>query len=52
MKSLFDALNVVYHERESRSFVRLTLTSLAFTLGMVVFLIAALLAVVGAADRA
>ena len=46
MKSLFDALNVVYHEHEKRSFVRLTLTSLAFTLGAVVFLIVALLAVV------
>ena len=46
MKSLFDALNVVYHEREARGFVRLTLTSLAFTLGAVLFLIVALLAVV------
>ncbi len=46
MKSLFDALNVVYHEREARGFVRLTLTSFAFTLGAVVFLIVALLAVV------
>ncbi len=46
MKSLFDALNVVYHEHEARGFVRLTLTSFAFTLGAVVFLIVALLAVV------
>ncbi len=46
MKSLFDALNVVFHEREKRSFVRLTLTSLGFTLGAVAFLIIALLAVV------
>lgn len=46
MKSLFDALNVVYHEHEKRSFVRLTLTSLAFTLGAVAFIIIALLAVV------
>ena len=46
VKSLFDALNVVYHEREQRSFVRLTLISLSFTLGAVVFLIVALLAVV------
>jgi membrane protein len=47
MKSLFDALNVVYHEHEKRSFVRLTLTSLTFTLGAVGFVIVALLAVVG-----
>ena len=46
MKSLFDALNVVYHEHEDRSFVRLTLVSLSFTLGMIAFLILALLAVV------
>ncbi|WP_419728044.1 YihY/virulence factor BrkB family protein [Lichenicola sp.] len=46
MKSLFDALNVVYHEKEKRSFVKLTLTSLAFTLGAVAFIIVALLAVV------
>ena len=46
MKSLFDALNVVYHEKEKRSFVRLTLTSLTFTLGAVGFIIIALLAVV------
>ena len=46
MKSLFDALNVVYHEHEKRGFVRLTLVSLTFTLGMIAFLILALLAVV------
>jgi membrane protein len=46
MKSLFDALNVVYHEHEKRSFVRLTFVSLTFTLGAVAFLILALLAVV------
>lgn len=46
MKSLFDALNVVYHEHEKRSFVRFTLTALAFTLGAIVFVIVALLAVV------
>ncbi len=46
MKSLFDALNVVYHEHEDRSFVRLTLVSLTFTLGMIAFLILAMLAVV------
>ncbi|NPD68543.1 YihY/virulence factor BrkB family protein [Lichenicola cladoniae] len=46
MKSLFDALNVVYHEHEKRSFVRLTVTSLTFTLGAFGFIIIALLAVV------
>ncbi len=46
MKALFDALNVVYEEKESRSFVRLTLTSLAFTLGALVFVILAITTVV------
>ena len=46
MKSLFDAMNVVYHEHEKRSFVRLTLVSLSFTLGAIAFLILALFAVV------
>jgi membrane protein len=46
VKSFFDALNVVYHEREKRSFVMLTLASLTFTLGILVFLIVALSAVV------
>lgn len=38
MKSFFDALNIVYAEKEKRSFVRLTLISLAFTLSMLVFI--------------
>ncbi len=46
MKSLFDAMNVVYHEHEKRSFVRLTLISLCFTLGAIAFLILALFAIV------
>ncbi len=46
MKALFDALNVVYEERESRSFIRLTLTSLAFTLGALAFVILAITTVV------
>jgi len=45
-KALFDALNVVYEEKEKRSFVRLTLTTLAFTLGGLVFAILAMAAVV------
>jgi membrane protein len=46
-KSIFDALNIVYEESEKRSFLRLNLTSLAFTLGSVVFLIAAAALVIG-----
>ncbi|HUO01087.1 MAG TPA: YihY/virulence factor BrkB family protein, partial [Bradyrhizobium sp.] len=43
-KAIIDALNVVYEEREKRSFIRLNLVSLAFTTGG----IAALLLMVGA----
>jgi membrane protein len=46
MKALFDALNVVYHEREKRGYLRFTLTAFAFTLGAIAFIIMALLAVV------
>jgi membrane protein len=46
-KSIFDALNIVYEESEKRSFVRLNLISLAFTLGAVAFLILAAALVVG-----
>ena len=42
IKAMFDALNVVYEEKEDRSFIRLNAVSLAFTLGMIVFLILAL----------
>lgn len=45
-KAMFDALNVVYDEREKRSFVMLNLRSLAFTVGAVAFLILAFNAVV------
>jgi membrane protein len=44
VKSVIDALNVAYEEREQRSFIRLNLMSLAFTVGG----IAALLLMVGA----
>jgi membrane protein len=44
VKAVIDALNVVYEEREKRSFVRLNLLSLAFTTGGIV----ALLLMVGA----
>src|SRR4051794_8318756 len=46
MKGLFDALNVVYGEEEKRSFLWLNLTTLAFTLGMLLFVIVALAAIV------
>src|SRR4051794_8332531 len=42
MKALFDALNVVYHENEKRSFIRLNTVSLSFTLGATVFILVAL----------
>jgi membrane protein len=46
MKAIIDALNVVYDEREKRSFVWLTLVAFAFTIGGLVFIILALAAVV------
>ncbi|RYY17114.1 MAG: YihY/virulence factor BrkB family protein [Alphaproteobacteria bacterium] len=46
MKHIFDALNLVYNEREKRNFFVLNLVSLAFTAGALVFLILALGAVV------
>jgi membrane protein len=46
MKSLFDALNVVYEEKETRSFIRFTLVAFAFTMGALIFVILALSAVV------
>src|ERR1700753_2901817 len=42
MKSLFDTLNIVYDEEEKRGFVRLNAISLSFTVGGVLFVIAAL----------
>jgi membrane protein len=44
VKSIFDALNVAYEAREKRSFIKLNLMSLTFTVGS----IAALLLMVGA----
>jgi membrane protein len=43
MKAIFDALNVVYEEREKRGFFRLNLTSLVFTVAA----LAAILAMIG-----
>ncbi len=45
-KAMFSALNAVYGERESRGFVKLTITSLTFTLGTIVVLVAAIAAIV------
>jgi membrane protein len=42
MKSLFDTLNIVHGEEESRSFIKLNAISLSFTVGGVVFILAAL----------
>jgi membrane protein len=43
---MFDALNVIYEEKEKRSFIRLTLVTLAFTLGGLLFMIVAVTGVV------
>ncbi len=45
-KAMFSALNDVYGERETRSFIRLTGTSLAFTVGGIVTMILGLVIVV------
>jgi membrane protein len=42
MKSLFDTLNIIYGEEEKRGFVKLNAVSLSFTVGAVVFVLAAL----------
>jgi membrane protein len=46
MKAIFDALNVAYAERERRGFLRLNAVSLAFTIGLIGFLVIALGAIV------
>ena len=48
VKALFDGLNVAYEERERRSFVRLNLISLGFTLGSLLFSVLALATIVAA----
>ncbi|WP_371136842.1 YihY/virulence factor BrkB family protein [Falsiroseomonas sp.] len=45
-KAMFDALNIIYEEREKRSFIKLTLTTLTFTLGFFLFAILTMVAVV------
>ena len=54
MKAIFDALNVVYDEHEKRSFLRLNITSLAFTvagLASILLMIGAVIAVPLALQR-
>lgn len=46
MKSMFDALNIVYQEEEKRSFLRLNAQSLALTLGAMLFLVLAAAAII------
>jgi membrane protein len=45
IKAMFDALNVVYREDERRSFFRLNATSLAFTIGVISFMLIAIVAI-------
>jgi membrane protein len=47
VKALFEALNIVYGEKETRSLVKLNIVALAFTAGVIVVLLSALTAVVG-----
>ena len=42
MKSIFDALNLVYDEPEKRGFIKLNLVSLGFTVGAIVFVLLAI----------
>ena len=42
MKSLFDTLNIVHDEEEKRGFLKLNALSLGFTIGGILFLLAAL----------
>jgi membrane protein len=46
MSAIITGLNIAYEQKETRSFVRRTLTSLAFTLGLIAFGICAVLALV------
>jgi membrane protein len=46
MKALFDALNIVYSEREKRGFIKLNAVSLAFTLGALILTLLAIAAMI------
>jgi membrane protein len=48
VKALMSGLNVAYEEREKRGFIKLNLISLTFTVGLTVFAVAGIAAVVGA----
>jgi membrane protein len=42
VKALFDALNIVYHEKEKRGYIRFTGLCLLFTLGAILFIMTAI----------
>ena len=46
LKSLFDALNIVYNEDEKRGLIKLNMISLAFTTATILFVLLALAAIV------
>jgi membrane protein len=46
IKALFDALNVIYEEEETRNYLRLNAQSLLFTIAIIGFLVVALVCVV------
>jgi membrane protein len=46
IKAMFDALNVVYEEREDRSFITLNTITLAFTVAMIAFVVVAMACIV------
>ncbi len=46
IKALFDALNVVYEEKEKRSFLLLNALSLGFTIGMLAYLLIAMASII------
>ena len=45
MRAMFDALNIVYHEKEKRGFFRLNAVSLALTFGAIGFVILSLVSI-------
>ena len=47
MKALFDGLNIAYDESEKRGFLRLTVTTLGFTIGAIAFMLVVSGAMVG-----
>ena len=48
IKALFGGLNVAYEEREKRGFIKLNLITLGFTLAILIFMLAAMAAMVAA----